>query len=379
MDPFVEKPLPAPPLMNRAMRIPDPKAAETAIVNLFAGARSVEDVSKSHLADVADRYRLGGSDTQWDLAIVGRSIFAQLLTHYVADGETSDDEVNSLVYVKELFDFTNAEARALHDDAAARQFRLAVDERLGDRQFSDEDRTFLDHLRDQLLLSEERARRETIDGARAVLEAAEREVTENMTLSPAGASELKSMAAALGVEWPTEATGRHGIDRLRGNWNLDRLPLEAIEVDIPLEPDEVSHLSLSGVRLRGLSFAHPANVAPSLQRADAFSLAAWLVTLFGDWLFGSPKAVDDGLQVIDDGRLVLTSDRLRFLGSRVEESLPLTKIRDAQYADSRITVYTHGRPWRIAFVGPVELDGAFVLLRRLIREDIAASSEMNDA
>jgi hypothetical protein len=370
VQPFVREPVPDQPFLDRQLRLPFPVGAEAAVVNLFADARRIQDVSVAALEQIEERHRL----EEGDLTATGRSVFARLLTHCVADGEMSDDEVDALVQLKELFGLSNQEARTLHDDAAAEHYREAIDERLVDRVMSDADQAFLDRLRDRLLLSEERARQVVIESAQAILLAAEQQVSTDLTLSPSDVASLKAMASSLGVDWMQEETDQARIERLRRHWELDRLPLAVIEVDIALPAGEAAYLAVAGVRRRDLPPAGPNEDKPVTLNSDLVELLLWLFTTIGDWALSSERAKSDGLRTVDTGRLALTNRHLLFIGRRSVETVPLSKIRDVQHAPERLTVKATGRPWPLVFEGSEELAAAFVLLRRLVREDIAAST-----
>jgi len=374
VQPFKRQPLPQLPPLNRALRLPDPAAAEVAVVNLFAAAERVRNISAEDLATIAGRYRLEGPDTPENLAPAGRSVFAQLLAHYVADGEVSDDEVEALVYLKELFALSNPEARELHDDAAAERYRAALDTRLEDREFSDADRAFLDQLRNRLLLSEERARQVGSEGAHAILLKAECEATAGLTLSPTDLAAIEGLAQNLRVAWPAEVTDAARVERLRAYWALDQLTPPSVEVDFVLNAGEIAHLVVPRVRWREVR-----RMPDEVEGETFFTVVSELIRWFDDSLSqrarsgGHPRS--DDWFTVDRGTLSFTNQRLVFAGRRRTKAVPLSDIREVERQAERLSLKVKGRPWPMVFEATEELTAGFVLLRRLIREDIAKDGE----
>lgn len=370
MKPFVQQPVPDLPLLDRGLRLPNLPGAEAALVNLLAGAERAHDIAVADIVAIEDRYRLEPGD----LTPALRSLFARLLTHYVADGEVSDAEVEALVYLKEQFGFTNREARELHDDAAAQRYRAAVDRYLTDRVLTDAERESLERLRDQLLLSDERARLVATEGTLEAIRKAERELAADLTLSPTDAVSLEQLADNLGVDWPPEGPDRTRIERLRRHWELDRLPLSNARLDVKLPAGEIAHLTVTGVQQRDLPPAPVDHPEVGTAAAEIADLLRWLFSSLKERLLPEDRSTD-GSVVIDSGNLTVTNRNVVFTGKGTIEVLPITKIRELRREADRLVLKVRGKPWPLVFEGNEDLAAAFVLIRRLIREDIAASAQ----
>ena len=115
--------MPIQPIVDWALRRPHLAAAEAEVINHFAAVHTVRQVNKPHLDSIGKRYRI---DLHIELASTLRATFARYLTRCVADSEISDDEVASLIYLKDLLDLTNEEARELHDDTVAQRYSAVV-------------------------------------------------------------------------------------------------------------------------------------------------------------------------------------------------------------------------------------------------------------
>ena len=366
MRPFERQAEPDQPLLDRALRLPHEAAAEVAVANLFAAKVDVRDIDQTDLHSIAQRLRL---ESFGELSPALRAIFARLLVHYVSDGEMSDDEVEALVYVKELFDLTNQDARALHDEAAAPRYRAYVDARLADRTLDEADVAFLEQVRERLLLSDERSRSVMAEAAGAILRAAEAEANSGQGLSPTSAAELEQLAARLGVKWPAEGDEER-VALMRRYWELDRLPLTPIEVDLELLSGEVAYLHVPRVRWRELRRL-------SNNEADTLGVVILdLIELFlpvaRDWFAIPGTASGEDWFTLDRGSLTFTNRRLRFMGRRGAKTVPLGDIREVEHAAQRLRLRVRGRPWPLVFEGDEPLAAGAVLLRRLAREEAAA-------
>lgn len=361
MQPFVQQPVPGVRWRDLIRNQPNLAAAEAHLINRFATAERIQAVRPLHINEIGVAY---GIKPRVDLAPAMRELFARYLTYCITDAHLSDDEVDDLVYLRDLFDLSNADARAVHDREASRHYRAAAEERLVDHELDDDDREFLEQLRSRLLLSSRAAEQATRDAAAITVGLEAERLTRDGGLSPGDADQLAALAQRLGITWSADASGPERIAQMRRLRTLERAELPIVTAELPLAPSEVAHLTVSGAQLWEVP-------RPNIAEREAGTVQ--FVVDFVQWAIeelsepGIPKeptrAREPTMQ--DVGLLVVTNQQLRFTGRQHERAIPLREIRDLGGGDGTLTLRQHGRPRPITFRGPITLADALLLLRRL--------------
>jgi len=372
--PFEVQPVPQRSFLDRLLRRPLPIAvAEAELLNCFANARSVRHVDRRHLADIQERY---GFDPRIALVPLLESIFRRYFSYCVADQQLTDDEVDDLVHLKQLFEMPDTVAREIHDQLAGPYFRAAAEERLGAGPPSKETLDFLLRLQDRLLLSDRYAEAILRQVAESIVLEAERRAVEDRALSPDEARELIALAQSLGVEWPTSDSDLHVLDRLRLYWAIANVALPVVETDLPLREGECTHF-----RAPGAEWLAVARVTTTVDhRAERASFAEDSLKLFhsepSDTVFSQQVTTSDAVTPVDTGELFITNQRLRFRGGNSERRVEFGDILAIEERERQLWLTVpDGR--RIVLQLPRDADLALLLLSRLLREAPAASQPVH--
>lgn len=138
-------------------------AASRDIESLLASAERVTEVSAaeikaagvSHAVDVIRHLRAPCLD-----------LYRRYLEHCFVDRRLTDDEVEDLAHLREIFCLEESACAPLHDEVAIALYGAAVDEALADRRLEPEEEEFLARLREDLRLADDAAQRAQDDATR---------------------------------------------------------------------------------------------------------------------------------------------------------------------------------------------------------------------
>jgi len=129
-------------------------AATRDIESLLASAQRVTEVSA---ADVKTAGVSHAVDVIRHLRAPCLGLYRRYLEHCFVDRRLTDDEVEDLAHLREIFCLEESACAPLHDEVAIALYGAAVDEALADRRLEPEEEEFLARLRENLRLEEETA------------------------------------------------------------------------------------------------------------------------------------------------------------------------------------------------------------------------------
>lgn len=131
-------------------------AASRDIESLLAAAPRVTQVSAAEVKAAGVSHAV---DVIRHLRAPCLGLYRRYLEHCFVDRRLSDDEVEDLAHLREIFCLEESACAPLHDEVAIALYGAAVDEALADRRLEPEEEEFLARLRENLRLEDDTARK----------------------------------------------------------------------------------------------------------------------------------------------------------------------------------------------------------------------------
>jgi len=217
-------------------------AASRDIESLLAAAQRVTDVSA---ADVKAAGVSHAVDVIRHLRAPCLGLYRRYLEHCFVDRRLTDDEVEDLEHLREIFCLDESVCAPLHDEVAVALYGAAVDEALADRRLEPEEEEFLARLRENLRLADDAAQQAQDEATRRA---------RNRFLATAGTLEGTVVAATRSSleldgssESSIEAAVQDALDRA-----ASVLPqIEAVEVVTVKAELDAGRVRSWQVRIRG--------------------------------------------------------------------------------------------------------------------------------
>lgn len=324
--PFIVEELPKAGFLARLAGRAPREAAFVEVRNLLAKT-PWHDVSPADLATVLAKYKLLPADAEKELT----DIFARAAAHIVVDGRATDVEKAGLSRLREAFEFSEARARAIFNDAARGLYRETLVAALADGEVTPDERQKLDRISVDLGLSQEDSERLYREEALRAVQLFFDHVTADKRFSPDEEERLTQIGAALGVKITHDASTLAMLERFRLFGRIEVGALPTVTPAILLQRGEVCHFLANNI-------AHK-EMRTVTKRVNYSGVSASIKIVKGvRYRIGSiapQRVTQDVLTVVDSGSLHLTNKRVLVQGTRKNTSVNLTKV-------IHFTVYSDG-------------------------------------
>ena len=308
--PFVYQPLQNRSWVGRITGVHPKGNAVTAISNLLARARSIEEVSADQVLEAATANGIQDlSRFEHEL----RELFEQHLRHCLSDHILTSEEVSTLAHLRRILGLSDVVLVGVFSRAAA----MVV----ADGKISQQERDWLREVQARLSLSDAEAHRELQAAAQRVYQNFLDSIIADGQLSPIEDSELERLAQGLGAQIVLDQRTQEHLQTFRLLWAIENAQLPAVDVDINLQRAEIAHWYGNAVRfehrktIRRIGYAGPAlNIR--LMRGVYWRAASYKPAV----------SVTESLDPVESGRLYLTNKRLFDVGERRTTSIRLQGI-----------------------------------------------------
>jgi hypothetical protein len=290
-----------------------------AVQNLLAST-AIKDLRDDSIFEILEHYRLGFNEAREKF----KEIYATVLRHFARDLELDEAEHADLRRLMALFDLRDSDVAEIERRVLDPYYESTLEEMLGDRRLSPEERSRLASLAKGLRLPasiSDRIQNEKItDLVQRTLDSA----IDDRRLSPEEEAELKAIAENLDAKLkPADEATAESLDYFRLLWRLEQGEIPALDAPIRLRRGEVCH----GIqRATHLEFRR---VTRAVRYAGPYARIRIMKGVY--YRIGQVNlqpVSEDVLQPLDEGILYVTSQRLLFDGSRKNVSIPFTKIID---------------------------------------------------
>jgi hypothetical protein len=332
--------------IDRVLGRPRADLAAHALQHLLA-QRDPTRISASDISTLLLEYDVAGAEARSVLVHMWR----QVLEAFLTDDAFSDREIAYLEALREAFALTDAEVEASKREVVHPRYAVALREALADTRLRDDERDSLSRLARQLRLPDSVQGELYERSSRALIAGLLDQSVADRRLSPEELQQLAAVAQHLGVTPDFDAATEAMLDRYALFWRIENgdLPTAAAE-NVTLDPEETCHAMIGAERYerRGEATASDGEGVVSVRIARGVYYRVGSVS--DAQLNRAP------LRHIEAGRVLITSRRVLFAGSRESVSWPLRDIACYQvYADGVVLELRAGTGPSFALEGDVEL------------------------
>jgi hypothetical protein len=319
--------------------------ADRALQHLLA-QRDPTRISRSDISDLLLEYEVSGPAARELLVRIWR----QVLSAFLKDDAFSDREIAYLDALREAFALTDEEVRAAEREVVHPRYSVALHEALADARLSDEERAVLHRLAAQLRLPANVQHDLYARSTKTVIEGLLGRSAADRRLSPDELQQLASVARHLGVTPDFDHATEAMLDRYALFWRIENGDLPSETVDVPLAGDEVCHL------VARAEFYEPTGIGEGGETEGVGSVRIARGVYYRVGSVSDERMNRAGLRRVDTGRLLITSKRVLFDGSRDGVSVGLRDISSYQvHADGIVLERRAGVGPHVTLDGDVEL------------------------
>lgn len=332
--------------IDRMLSRPRADLADTALQNLLS-QRDPAHITRTDISELLLEYDVSGPAAR-DLLV---QMWRRVLTAFLGDDAFSDREIAYLEALRDALALTDAEIAASERQVVHPRYAIALRDALADARLTDEERATLARLAEQLRLPDDVQKELHTRSSRSVIEGLLDRSVADRRLSPAELEQLASVARHLGVTPDFDGATEAMLDRYALFWHIENGDLPSVIVDdIPLDADETCHLALPAERYesRGVGEASDSEGAGSVRIARGVYYRVGSTT--------DERMNRGSLEKVDTGRLLVTSKRVLFDGTKGSSPFRLRELSSYQvYADGlALDRRSGGGPW-FALQGDTEL------------------------
>ena len=332
--------------IDRVLGRPRPDLAAQALQHLLA-QRDPTRISSSDISTLLLEYDVAGADARSVLVRMWRHV----LEAFLADDAFSDREITYLEALREAFVLTDAEVEASEREVVHPRYAVALREALADTRLRDDERESLSRLAKQLRLPEGVQGELYERSSRALIAGLLDRSAADRRLSPEELQQLAAVAQHLGVTPNFDAATETMLDRYALFWRIENGDLPSVAAEsIALDADETCHAVIPAERYerRGEAAGADGEGVVSVRIARGVYYRVGSVS--------DARVTRTSLRQVEAGRLVITSRRVLFAGTRESVSWPLRDIACYQvYADGIVLELRAGAGPSFTLDGDVEL------------------------
>jgi hypothetical protein len=328
--------------LERLLKRPRPDLAARALEALLT-KRHPSTISRTELSDLLLHYGLSASDVRHVFSSTWRGV----LTAFLADNALSAAEVSYLDALRGALALTASEVTAAERAVIHPRYEIAVHDALADARITEEERTGLTTLAQQLRLPPEVEQRIYARSAEEVLQAILSRAIADRRLSPEEQETLDTVARHLGVPIPVPEGSEALLDRFALFWRIENEGPPVIPWPMALAEGEACHIHCVAKRV---------DVRP-MTHAEEGILA---VRIARGVYFRAGSVSQDRVPLVPgravEGRLVISSRNVHFDAPSRRAAIPMRAISAFHvHADGIIFETASGQTSAFVLDGDVEL------------------------
>ena len=324
--------------------------------NLLA-TKPIKNITKEDILDIENRYNISLSN-EYRLNL--EEFYATYLNHCLKDRHLSEEELEDLKHLKNIFCLNDHTITTLHNLLGESIYKESFQIAVADGRLTKLEKEFLEKLESNLKISKELADKISYETRTGFVQNYFNEIVENQRLAPLEEEELYKISSSLNVTIQQNEATKQSLQKLKHYWALENLELPEIKTDIPMQKAEQCYfeaLNINWYELR--SRVNYNSHTASFRTAKDFYLQS------GPY---KPKHNSSGeVTLIDNGALYLTNKRILFMGNKKNSIIRLDKILNlTPYIDAIGIGKETGKSPILEI--PEKADICCLILERLIRE-----------
>lgn len=331
---------------ERLVRRQRPDLAKAELVNLLAG-RPIKSITPSEVSAILLDHGVSRQETR---ALMHR-LWSHALEHFLNDDSISDLELAYINDLRRVLSMSGDEAIEIQHSLVHPRFRRAVAAVLEDGSVSTKERELLSQLGDSLRIPPALRQKFFEEPAGEFLTQVMSDAVKDHRFSPQEEADIKSLADNLGLEITMDNATKQHLERFKLFWQIENGHLPAVGVPLALQKGEVchyeSHAQWHEVRKQTTTVGYSS-------QGISFRIARGVYYRVG--ASRPHRVTTEGLTLIDEGTLYITSKRILFDGQKKNTALRLnTIIAFEPCADGIIIEKATGKSPHITLGGDAEM------------------------
>jgi len=298
-------------------------------VNNLLASGPILQIKKEQIEAISHKYKI---DLYREFERNTDEFYAAYLKHCLDDKKLTDVEISELLHLKVLLSLDEAKVNLIHKNLAGAIYKTDLQNAISDGRLTEAEAAFLEKLQAELGLSEEAAGEISREVRTGFVQKTVDAIIAGDLLSPDEEKELNAICESLNVDLRIDQKTRAALDKMKQLWQIENLPLKAVEPDIKLQKNEICYYT-SQARWKEIR-------GPS----------SW-----PEW------------QIIEQGTIYLTNKRIILVGISGNKNVPYSKIFSVSQLPEGVLVKKETGKNPILEIDD-DTDIAFRILSRLLRE-----------
>ena len=213
---------------------------ENAIIELnnLLATKEINEISATLVNDISLKYKI---DVVSEFPKNILESYAAALKNYLQNNRLSDDEVEKLETLKQIFRLTDFQVENIHEHLAGKIYEDVYKSSISDGRLSDEKNKFLENLQKDLKLPNSVEKRISEDVRTSYLNNYVQKAVLDQRLSPTESTEIEAITKSLNINVTIDSNNRAMLDRYKLYWVLENGEIPTIETGLNLQRGEACY------------------------------------------------------------------------------------------------------------------------------------------
>lgn len=323
---FYSKELKKPNIFQRLFKQLPKENALIEVNNLLA-SKSVRDITETEISDISEKYKLNLHQTFLANFL---EMYAAQLKYALLDDKLTEDELDELRSLKELFGLSQRQVSLIHEQLASNVYKQSVASAVSDGIVTEQEKRDLQKLQSELCIPDELVERITSQVKSVKIQNFVDGVIAKGSCTPEDENEIYLLAKNLNCSVHLDSRQQNALNRLKMIWAIRNGVIPTVDADINLTAKERCYFNRPASWFQYKTVTKRVNYAgPSVRIKICKGVS---------YRMGSARVhreTSEVLAPVDSGRLYVTDKRIVLLGNRKTSTIRLNKMVS-------FTPYTNG-------------------------------------
>lgn len=295
-----------------------PKENAIKEINNLLASKSLNEISVENIEAISVKYKIDLRKRNLDQL---KEFYRRYLKQCFADNILTDNELDSLNYLKNILGLTDSDVNELHTTFASGIFKESFDKAIIDGTFEKSKEEFIDTLQKNLRLSDEIANQISKERRNHFMDMQLQKIIADRKISPEEWNEFTLFAKNLNVNISIDDATKQQLNKFKLYWIIEHGELPVEEVDINMQKNEYCYFTNYADWLEQRTVTQRYNYGGPVFRAKIMKGVYYRA--------GSVKVqriTSEQLLEIDNGMVYVTNKRLIFVGNKKNTSIQISKI-----------------------------------------------------
>lgn len=336
-----------------------PKENALIEVNNLLASKNIRDITEADFSDISEKYKINLHQTFLANFL---EMYAAQLKYALVDEKLTEEELEDLRALKELFGLSQSQVTSIHEQLAGEIFKRHVTSAVSDGVITTQEQEDLQKLQKELCIPDGLVERISSQIKSIKVHQYVDGVISRGSVSPREEEEIKLLAKNLNCPVQLDSNQQNTLNRLKMIWAIQNADLPTVSTDINLTAKEQCYFNRPAQWFQYKTVTKRVNYAGPTARLRICKGVSYRI--------GSARVqriTSEVLVPVDSGRLHVTDKRIVLLGARKTSTIRLNKVVSfVPYSDGIELFKETGKSIIIKIDTDMELFN--LLLSRLLRD-----------